>query len=242
MKHTFRFLGTCEQTSTHKQEWVISGDEHHHLKKVLKLSVGDAVEVFDGKGSSASGELSFLDNKKALVSATPLEKKEGKSHYSIAIGALKPGFIDDLLPSLTELGVDGVHIFLSAQVEKSRISEKAINRWHKIILASVKQCKRNYLPEIKTWPDLQCMLDAFENQGTECIVLDASGTEPFLNHVSREAKHSMCAVVGGEKGFSEQELAMFSSRKLQCQKLGAHILRAYTAAIATASILSRHSC
>ena len=208
------------------------------MKKVLKLTEGSLVEVFDGRGNAASGSISYLDNKKALVMATPLGEAELKSKHAIAVGALKPGFVDELLPCLTELGMSTIHVFLSDQVEKSRITEKAIQRWHKIILASVKQCKRNHIPEIKTWPKLSQMIAHLEEQYSECLVLDASGTEPFLSHSDALSGNSSCAGVGGEKGFTQEELSMLQARGHRIQKLGDHILRAYTAAIATASLLS----
>ena len=238
MKHTFRFLGICKHPSSKDQEWEITGDEHHHLRKVLKLSLDTDVEVFDGKGNSASGKISYIDNKKAVVVGNALETIDSQQQNAIAIGALKPGFVDELLPCLTELGIKSINVFLSDQVDKSRLTEKAINRWHKIILSAVKQCKRSHLPEIKTWSKMMPMVDYLEEVYSECIVLDASGREAFLSHLSPRSSNSICAIIGGEKGFSEQEMALFHDRKLRFQKLGTHVLRAYTATIAAASLLS----
>ncbi|MFK7825383.1 MAG: 16S rRNA (uracil(1498)-N(3))-methyltransferase [Oligoflexales bacterium] len=241
MKHTFRFLGSCNHPSSKNQEWEIAGDEHHHLRKVLKLPENTNVEVFDGKGHSASGKISFLDRSKAVVMASPLHYEREEHENAIALGALKPGFIDELLPSLTELGISSIHVFLTDQTEKSRITDKAVKRWHKIILTAVKQCKRNYLPKIKTWPNMKTMVDQLDELYSESIVLDASGTEPFLNHLNPGTCKSICAIIGGEKGFSHAELALLGARKLRCQKLGSHVLRAYTATIAAASLLSCRS-
>lgn len=238
MKHIFRFLGRCVDLSAEQQEWIIENDEHRHLKKILKLSVESLVEVFDGAGNSASGRISFMDSSKALVIATPHPPEKAQEHYSLALAALKPGFVDELLPSLIELGTSSIHIYLGEQSEKSRITEKAILRWGKISLAAVKQCKRNHLPEIKTWPKLAPMIDYLEKLKYECIVLDQSGDQPFLSHLSSKPSRPICALIGGEKGFSKEEQELLGARKLRYQKLGQHVLRAYTATIAAASILS----
>ena len=56
MKHRFRFLGQYAQS---KEDfiWTITESELHHLHSVLRLSVGDIIEVFDGHGFYSLAEI-----------------------------------------------------------------------------------------------------------------------------------------------------------------------------------------
>ena len=58
------------------------------------------------------------------------------------MGVLKPAVVEQALPFLTELGIDQISLFLQAGVAKDRISPKRVERYHSILRASIKQCKR----------------------------------------------------------------------------------------------------
>ena len=42
-------------------------DEAHHAQKVLRLNVGDEIEVFDGKGTNAIANLSSISKKEVQL-------------------------------------------------------------------------------------------------------------------------------------------------------------------------------
>ena len=124
MKHRFRFF--AQQTKNESgYSWSITGEELRHLS-ILRLSPGDSIEVFDGKGSYSFGIIESLKPKKeALVQSKEIHFEEKpKKSLSLAIGALKPKTFEDLLPCLVELGLDSIHVFTQQHTEKFRLSEK----------------------------------------------------------------------------------------------------------------------
>ena len=108
MKHVFRFLAMSDGTN-----WVVSGEEHQHLSRVLRIKEGEPVEFFDGLGNIGQGKVRSISKSQTLIlqesiTSTPPRERS----LEIAIGALKPKTMDDLIPSLVELGCDHLHIFL----------------------------------------------------------------------------------------------------------------------------------
>lgn len=237
MKHQFRFL--AKLSSSDQSEWLIEGDELHHLQKVLRLNVGDVVDVFDGGGQFSSGSLSEINKNFATVNAQPpqIELLITPS-IAIALGALKFGAIDDVLASLVELGADEILVFQQAHSGKDSLNEKIQSRWHRIILQACKQCKRARLPEIRVYGSLLELLKSFGSEKNLIITFDELAASQSPSASVMQNKERIVAVVGSEAGLTEaerHELAQFSPIPF---KLGKHVLRAVTAAPAAAALLS----
>jgi len=233
MSHIYRFLAKFTNDT-----WKIQDDELKHLRKVLRLKTGDLVEVFDGEGYFASGSLTTIDSQHASLSPeNTVFTKPPEQKLRIAAGALKPGLLDDLIPGLVELGVDEIDVFLQESNDKKRISEKALLRWNRIILASVKQCKRPRLTKINVWKSLEDLigdipLAEYENK----IVFQPNTSEDIVG--MKLSHSSVFAVIGGEKGLEESELNILQSNGLKFVSMGPYILRAVTAITASAAILA----
>ena len=244
MKHIFRFLGRCEDHNVEVQKWMVEGDELVHLKKVLKLTIGCELEVFDGLGHAAFGRIVNISKDTARIEALRLPlKKNTLNRCAIAIGLLKPGFIEEVLPSITELGISDLHIFLQDKQGLKRITNKVISRWERILLSSSKQCKRDYVPKILFWKSLEDMLSSFTNTYQSTVYLHPNTSEYFLSHLNADdfANTTVCAIVGSEKGFTEEETKKMDSVGCRPQQLGPYTLRSFTSSIVVATLLAdRH--
>lgn len=236
MKHTYRFLASF---AAEQNMWLIKEEELHHLKKVVRLNVEDSVEVFDGQGRWAKGTIAAIEKDQASVLCPQhFAEQSPDSSFSLALGALKPNSVDQLLPSLVELGVANIHVFMQSQVAKSRTSEQQIKRWQKIILAATKQCKRNFLPSIHAWKNLEACIEAnFNLQKPPFGIFFSEHATARLIDLEITKKNCF-AVIGGEKGLDHHELQLLKNHQLIAAQLGTNILRAYTASIAGAAILS----
>ena len=63
----------------------IRGEEHHHLRNVLRLVSGDAVELFDGAGRGFLGEVLEVDNSQARVRVASRVLAETESPLSLSL-------------------------------------------------------------------------------------------------------------------------------------------------------------
>jgi 16S rRNA (uracil1498-N3)-methyltransferase len=136
---------------------------------------------------------------------------------------------------MVELGVDALHIFHQANTAKSRLHEKAEQRWSRIVLSAMKQCKRSWLPTIHTYPSLQLALDGLPETLSQRVVLTDDASTPLT--CFSPGLTGIAAAVGGERGLLESELTLLINQGFQTAQLGPNILRAKTAAIVTTAIL-----
>lgn len=237
MKHCFRFFGNYIKRDSNF-EWTITGEELRHMHSVLRLQEGDTIEVFNGEGFYCLAKIESLKPKKQAIAISEqlCFSEKPKGTLALAIGALKPKTFDDLLPCLVELGLDEIHVFAQRHTEKFRISDKSKERWEKIVLGATKQSKRNYLCKLKTWQKPEGFIEHLKENFDRVLLLDPEAKNKLAGLQNKEQK--LCAIIGSESGLSKEELESFKDIKAEGVRLGKNILRAYTAAIATTTILS----
>lgn len=238
MTHLFNFFG---ERQSHLEDdvgphvWAFGSDEANHAKRVLRLKVGDAVMMTDGKGVIGEGKIAALADREMLVHETAMRCVPRDPHYlALCVGALKPGDIDEIVPSLVELGVDAIHVFLQEETEKSRLHPRAQERWKNLVISAMKQCKRAWLPHLKAHTSLGNAVSALETEQLKLFQLHPDGKTTLLKASMNNMRLGL--IVGGEKGFAVSEDAFLRERGIVPVTLGAHILRATTAAIAAASV------
>lgn len=228
-----RFCFFAEKTL---DAWTISSEELHHLARVLRLKVGDEVEVFDGKGNWAFGTLAELGRESAKVLELNSVAQPAAKESFLGLGALKPSDLDELLPYLVELGVSDLHFFRHDKDAHFRVSEKQMQRWHRIMVAACKQCKRAFLPRIQVFEDLESLLATWTDAEIGMVFLHPDGETGLMQKAARsESKEKKSGViVSSEAGFSSSELSFLKKCDVPARSLGTAILRAKTAAIAAA--------
>lgn len=237
MSHIFRFHAVRRS----ELDWVLGSEEWHHLLKVLRLGPGTHLELADGKGWSAQGILLETGKSQGVIAVNAEHYTEAPAPdrlICLALGAVKPQSVDDILPSITELGVDLIWVFPFSGMAKSRLNDKVKERWDRVLAASAKQCKRAWWPSI-VW------LESFEDflkQASDFphrLVLDPEG-ELSLGAWRAQPEASVLAAVGSEKGLSPEELKAMVAQGFQKVSLRGSILRSITASIAAAALL-RHN-
>jgi 16S rRNA (uracil1498-N3)-methyltransferase len=255
--HRFRFLAHPDVKAASNRRWTITGDEHLHLRKVLRLAAGAVVEVTDGVGMWAVGTLTAAESQKVVVE-TPESFVENPPCVAInlAFGALKPGSVDEILPALTELGVMTIHIFGQQETGKARIADKVIERWQRILLQSIKQCKRAWLPTLQVHKNVSQLLQATSEMNARRFVLVPGAAKTLLEATRDGSLQSgaageladvpasaskilgVIAVIGGEIGLAPPEQAALVAAGFTPVSLGPFILRAATAAVAASGVLA----
>lgn len=239
MQHRFRFMGEMQTEG----RWALRGDEALHLTKVLRLPVDTAVEVTDGLGRWALGVVGAISGKDVIL-VTEGSQLEPRHRLSLefAIGALKPGAVDDILPALTELGIDHIHVFHQQDSAKARLQSKVVERWQRILVQSTKQCKRAWLPEIHQYDSVADFVEQVASAGgmppVDKVVLRGAAVDLALPRLMHLKQGRVIVVAGGEKGLSQGEEQTLLAAGYQPASLGPFVLRAVTAAVAAAATMS----
>ncbi len=235
MQHRYRFFSSPTSSAN---LWRIEGDEYFHAHKVLRLGVGSEIEVFDARGSWGDGLISEIGGGHALVQITQLHKEKPSSvRIALAIGALQQQTMGELIPCLVELGIDDFHIFLQENQPKARLNDKLFEKWQKIALASLKQCKRAYMPTFQIWGSLAKFLEKTRGSFANELLLEPTATSS-LSQFKLQDSQSLCLLMGSEKGFSDLEIALLRDSTFKPVSMGSAILRSFTAAIAASALVS----
>lgn len=220
----------------------IVGRDAHHIHKVLRLKLDDIIVVFDGQGAEYKARIKAI--KAGVVNIELIEplvnNAESALELAMAQGVLKDKKMDYLVRHLTELGVQRWIPFLakrSVPVLNERRSQARGERWHKISLEAVKQCRRSRPMAIEKVMSFQDALNASEPFGLKLIFWEKE--EGMLPSALREhvADKGVFVMIGPEGGFEEAEVHAARDKGFLCLGLGPRILRAETATLTACAIL-----
>jgi 16S rRNA (uracil1498-N3)-methyltransferase len=231
---------------------VLPPDEAHHLKHVLRMSVGDEVGVFDGAGHEWSGRIVRADRSTVEVKlATPIDPvPEPAVHVVLAIALLKGDQMDAVVRDATMLGAAEVVPMVTAHVAvsgKARENEKAIARWTRVAIASARQCGRAVVPAVAPVTAFETVLNQTVRDETIVAVepAHAAGFETSPPETPAKLETSppdvrptrALLLVGPEGGWSAGEIEMARKCGARPRQLGPRTLRAESAPIVLLSAL-----
>ena len=199
-------------------EMTLSAEESRHAKNVLRLSEGDEVTLFDGSGREYSAVVDSVarDAVHVHVVREAVSDREPGICVTLLIGALKGDKTELVVQKATELGVMRIGVF-SSRYCAAYMNENKLERLRRVANESLEEA-------LRAGEDSRNKLFA-------CEFLPAGGEG--LGRL----QDSVCAVVGSEGGFSEEEYETARRLGYTGISLGRRILRAETAAIALASVI-----
>lgn len=220
---------------------VLDPVESSHLSRVLRLSAGDAVELFDGKGTLAQGTVEQVGKNQVTVQVTQRTYTPPRDRGAVilAVSYAKGQRFDWLVEKCTELGAD--HI---AAVQFDRTvklgNDKALQRLSKITIAAAKQCGRVWLPKLTGPAKLQPTVDALFCDYPNCTrVYGSPAGKPLSDVIHSPQDTDTVIFIGPEGGFTDAELDAFEAMNAAPAGINSNILRVETAAVAFCAILRR---
>jgi len=211
-------------------------EEAHYLRTVLRLKIGDQLEVFDGRGQFATATLNALEKRKSSLQIDSVESHTASPvELTVAMATPKSDRSDWTVEKLCELGVHHITwLHCERSVTLPKKEGQRLARWSRIAKAAAGQSGRYFLPSLSGPIPLSNFLqDRFERQ------FIGSFSSHFLGEdlLQMPQKGKVSLLIGPEGGFTEDELQKAIAAGYQERRLGHHILRTETAAIAGASIL-----
>ncbi len=218
----------------------ISDESHvHHLKDVLRLSLGDEIVLFDDSGYEYMASIASIGRNEVSLSIKSKQRAETRTlNLSIACAIPKHSRMDDIIDKLTQLGIDRI-IPMETEHVVVRLSDsqklERLSRWRKIAQSAAEQSQRHVLPVIEPITGLAQVI-------AQSIVYDLKlmptlpGTKPLKEALSSK-KSNIMVLIGPEGDFSPVEIKMAKEHGFELISLGDNVLRVDTAAIAVASFI-----
>ena len=236
MEQTIRFY--CENIKTGKV-W-LDQTEAHHLVNVLRLGIGEPVELFDGKGVLAKAIIADVKQKNVMLEVDNIQNysKRTSGRIVIAASVAKGHRFDQLITKCTELGTDHIAAVLFERTVKQSKGSSVVQRYNKLAISAAKQCGRIILPSITEPAGLAEILELLKNTYTNAkliygsLSIDAKSITELINDRS-----DIIAFVGPEGGITCDEENLLKQYNAGKVKITNTVLRIETAAIAFASIL-----
>jgi 16S rRNA (uracil1498-N3)-methyltransferase len=228
------------QTIITGPELVITDKEQlHHLTVVLRARSGDAIRLFDRLGSVYTGTIGLIKKEAVTVrieSRRPVAPS--KIELTVACAIPKASGMDEVVDSLTQLGVNTIIPMLTARVvAKPDDQEKKLERWRKIALNAAEQSQRSSMPEIPAVWDLSEVI----RQTAGChlkLVPTLESPTLALNVFLRDFREGRIVVLIGPEGdFAVGEVKQALAAGFKAATLGNNVLRVATAAAAVAAFI-----
>lgn len=198
----------------------------------MRASLFDHVELVNGLGNQAVAEVVTLEKKRAELKILSVEKMAAEEGPLLFLALTRQSLLEWVVEKATELGVQEIRLFQGEKSDREALSENQRRRLQAILISALKQSGRGTLPKlveispISSWTSLD--VSAF--YGT----FDPKA--PLLFSKCREAS---AFIVGPESGLSRNEEKKLKKLGAIGVSLGPHVLRAETAAITAAALLSQ---
>lgn len=213
---------------------LLDENELHHAFHVMRIKEGDAIYLINGLGYLYEGRVQNLSKKKGevLVEQSTFQDKP-ISIIEIAVAPPKSSDrLDFMLEKLIEIGATQIVLLETERSERTRVNDE---RMHKLIVNTMKQCKRKWMPSIsiKKFKDY-----LKETEAQHKYILSLNQADSVNLYAAARDQHSFAALVGPEGDFSPQEVSEALAHGFEHIYLGENVLRTETAAIYIASIFA----
>lgn len=215
----------------------LDADNAAHLIRVLRLSDGDQIEVFNGLGEEYAATLCDVQKKSAAFKIQELIRHEEKPVLTVHLGQVvsKGDRMDFTIQKATELGVSEITPLWSERCDvrlKGERLEKKMQHWQNIAISACQQSGRCWVPTINPPQDF---LDWAKNNKDDIRLLMHPHQQQPLSQYAQP--HSVALLIGPEGGFSEDEVTQALDTGFTGLCLGPRILRTETASLAAISVL-----
>ena len=210
----------------------VEGEEFFHITKVLRKKEGEVVHLTDGEGLSITAHITTIE--RGILTAVIIATEEvapPPTRVTVAISLLKSSQrFDFFLEKATELGVAAVVPMITGRTvslpKEGRVDNK-LQRWKKVLVSASRQTKRYHLPSIAR-PVMFDDVLGLEGYDLKLLPYESSGIQP--DRASFTGKNVLF-MIGGEGGFTEEEVGRARKAGFSEISFGRSILRAETAGV-----------
>jgi 16S rRNA (uracil1498-N3)-methyltransferase len=232
------FVPQAESAGT---DVVLSDEEAAHLTRVLRLSAGERVRVFDGRGREWAAVVSDITRRqvKVRIDEAVAPAPESGVRIALAVAALKGDKMDEVVRDAVMLGVASISPLVTnrTEVRATQIQRgNRIARWQRIAVSSAKQCGRAVVPAVTAPLSLSEVLE--QAPGTRIVLVEPNAGSSGLTPLQCVSKPDTVALlVGPEGGWTTTELKEAVAAGSMLVTLGAPTLRADRAPLVAVSAL-----
>ncbi len=225
------------QTLQPGAEVVLEPGPSQHLSRVLRLTTGAGLLLFDGAGLEFSARIHAIDRKRvtALLLEQQPPQQESPLRIHLGIGISRGDRMDWVMQKATELGVAAITPLFTGRTEVRLRGEREARKrqhWQQVAISACEQCGRATLPRLHEPAPLAQWLELGDAERRFVLHHRAIGATG-----SSTAPRAVSLLVGPEGGLDEAEIQAAEAAGFEALALGPRVLRTETAPLAALAIL-----
>lgn len=225
-------------------EIYVTGQDVNHMKNVLRMKIGEQVEISDGNNKKYLCEVSAYEEEQAVLRILEIKEAdtELKSRLYLFQGLPKNDKMELIVQKAVELGAyEVIPVSMKRCVVKldAKKAAKKVERWNSISESAAKQAGRSIIPKVS---DVVSYREALERAEQLDVVLvpyeleeGMAETKKLLHQI--QPGQSVGIFIGPEGGFEREEVEQAIEAGAHPVTLGRRILRTETAGFTMLSIL-----
>ncbi|CAB4870483.1 unannotated protein [freshwater metagenome] len=218
----------------------LTGPEGRHAVSVVRLTVGEPIDLTDGQGLVIAGKVSHVEQPDHLV-VEVLERiiENPKQPKLVVVQAIPKGDRGErAVELLTEVGADVIIPWAATRCIaqwKGERGARSLAKWENVAKTAGKQARRSFIPTVTavaTTGDVVSMIAA----AAGAVVLHEESTTALTNW-NPPVEGEIVLVVGPEGGITGEEVDAFAQAGAVVVHMGSSIMRTSTAGAAAVAVL-----
>ena len=225
----------------------ILDEDVNHIKNVLRLNVGENLQICD-IDSSKNYICEILQVTAKSVTCKILEEiqsiAEGNVELHIFQGLPKADKMELIIQKGTELGVsEFVPVSFKRSIVKisPKDEKKKIDRWNKISEVAAKQSKRDIIPKIRNVESIKNVCNEIKDYDIVLLAYELEENNYIKNELLKikntKENYKIAVIIGPEGGIEKEEVEVLENAGAKVISLGKRILRTETVALQVSSII-----
>lgn len=225
----------------------ITGSDVNHMKNVLRMKIGEQVQISDGNNRKFLCEVQLMASEEICLRIKEELRADTElpSRIYLFQGLPKSDKMELIVQKAVELGVFAVIPVATKRAVVKLDDKKAgkkIERWNSIAESAAKQSGRSLVPEVMQVMSYKEALQYAKDLDVVLIPYElAEGmneTKTIIENIC--PGQSVGIFIGPEGGFEVEEVEYATLQGAKPITLGKRILRTETAGLTTLSILMYH--
>jgi 16S rRNA (uracil1498-N3)-methyltransferase len=216
-----------------KNHFTLSEESSKHCIQVLRMKMGEQLQLINGKGLICAATIVSEDKRKTVVLLQEsISTNPPTTKVILGISLLKnPSRFEWLLEKATEIGVTEIQPLICKRTEHTRFRQ---DRMQGIIIAAMLQSQQTWLPILQTPASVDSIITHSTNN-LRLIAHCEPGNKPLINQLPLSKAYEI--LIGPEGDFTSDEIKLAIENKYEPISLGATRLRTETAGMVAATLL-----
>jgi RsmE family RNA methyltransferase len=224
----------------------VTGDKLKHLRKILKVQVGDHVKLGIIGKEIGTGTVEAISKEQARLHVHTDQAPPQRLPVHLILAVPRPIMLKRVLAQAASMGIEKISLLRSKRVEKSFLDSSLIENegYTPFLLKGIEQAVDTRLPEVLLYRRFNPFIELLASQETDRqkLIAHPHGREGLQELLQNPEKKTTVAI-GPEGGWIDYEVAQFVEIGFRPFTMGERILRVDTAVpavLAQLALLQSH--